>query len=444
MQSTMTEDQVALVIEGVNVEAKSKKSAANKEKLNLLLEELDQLCGESEEVTEQVSVTEELYCEADVLPAELEQSLDMEEGKRGSGRQRLKRIFDLRSCCKVDMNCCKEGGPQNETARFHLAAFVRFIWDHTEMLTESCRLVRKGNTGKSKTTTTRKDVLIRMSNGNVPSRFSCEWLPHLHGFTEGVGLYRLASYIADPHRRQVLAEMARLSFICFPVGHRTRRYELDLKGEILLIAVHDTNGASHEVQKSLFVALAGEPRHSVKAFTMPTLCSNVTQTRISAGAWPHFCKLEFQKQKDEEELPVLRAICLPLPSTPRRFAEKQSLSSRENSRVVTSHGTFGNPYIWLGDLLTTSINTPAIRRKAIAFKPRESKSCQILQNFRELESFANRLDSEGAQPYQARRLTPLYEQPPTCCETVWYGGEESRDFDTHEDSMSIPQSSGRI
>ncbi|KRX77950.1 hypothetical protein T06_12965 [Trichinella sp. T6] len=82
--------------------------------------------------------------------------------------------------------------------------------------------------------------------------------------------------------------------------------ELDLKGEILLIAVHDTNGASHEVQKSLFVALAGEPRHSVKAFTMPTLCSNVTQTRISAGAWPHFCKLEFQKQKDEEELPVLR------------------------------------------------------------------------------------------------------------------------------------------
>ncbi|KRX77922.1 hypothetical protein T06_6140 [Trichinella sp. T6] len=92
MQSTMTEDQVArklrsqhlifpagvvrdvvVVIEGVNVEAKSKKSAANKEKLNLLLEELDQLCGESEEVTEQVSVTEELYCEADVLPAELEQ-----------------------------------------------------------------------------------------------------------------------------------------------------------------------------------------------------------------------------------------------------------------------------------------------------------------------------------------------------------------------------------
>ncbi|KRX47656.1 hypothetical protein T09_6900 [Trichinella sp. T9] len=77
MQSTMTEDQVARV----NVEAKSKKSAANKEKLNLLLEELDQLCGESEEVTEQVSVTEELYCEADVLPAVLEQSLDMEEGK---------------------------------------------------------------------------------------------------------------------------------------------------------------------------------------------------------------------------------------------------------------------------------------------------------------------------------------------------------------------------
>ncbi|KRZ89202.1 hypothetical protein T08_9593 [Trichinella sp. T8] len=56
----------------------------------------------------------------------------------------------------------------------------------------------------------------------------------------------------------------------------------------------------------------------------------------------------------------------------------------------------------LGDLLTTSINTPAIRRKAIAFKSRESKSCHILQNFRELESFANRLDSEGAQPYQAR------------------------------------------
>ncbi|KRY53180.1 hypothetical protein T03_6974 [Trichinella britovi] len=77
MQSTMTEDQVARV----NVEAKSKKSAANKEKLNLLLEELDQLCGESEEVTEQVSVTEELYCEVDVLPAVLEQSLDMEEGK---------------------------------------------------------------------------------------------------------------------------------------------------------------------------------------------------------------------------------------------------------------------------------------------------------------------------------------------------------------------------
>ncbi|KRY19982.1 hypothetical protein T12_15371 [Trichinella patagoniensis] len=82
--------------------------------------------------------------------------------------------------------------------------------------------------------------------------------------------------------------------------------ELDLKGEILLIAVHDTNGASHEVQKSLFAALAGEPRHSVKALTMPTLCSNVTQTRISMGAWPYFCKLEFQKQKDEEELPVLR------------------------------------------------------------------------------------------------------------------------------------------
>ncbi|KRY32858.1 hypothetical protein T01_940 [Trichinella spiralis] len=97
MQSTMTEDQVArklrsqhlifpagvvvVVIEGVNVEAKSKKSAVNKEKLNLLLEELDQLCGESEEVTEQVSVTEELYCEADVLPAELEQSPDGEEGK---------------------------------------------------------------------------------------------------------------------------------------------------------------------------------------------------------------------------------------------------------------------------------------------------------------------------------------------------------------------------
>ncbi|KRY19988.1 hypothetical protein T12_5853 [Trichinella patagoniensis] len=65
MQSTMTEDQVVVVIEGVNVEAKSKKSAANKEKLNLLLEELDQLCGKSEEVMEQVSVTEELYCEAD-------------------------------------------------------------------------------------------------------------------------------------------------------------------------------------------------------------------------------------------------------------------------------------------------------------------------------------------------------------------------------------------
>ncbi|KRX16863.1 hypothetical protein T07_7918 [Trichinella nelsoni] len=89
MQSTMTEDQVVrkfrsqhlifpagvvvVVIEGVNVEAKLKKLAANKEKLNLLLE--------SEEVTEQVSVTEELYCEADVLPAELQQSLDGEEGK---------------------------------------------------------------------------------------------------------------------------------------------------------------------------------------------------------------------------------------------------------------------------------------------------------------------------------------------------------------------------
>ncbi|KRY32834.1 hypothetical protein T01_14153 [Trichinella spiralis] len=82
--------------------------------------------------------------------------------------------------------------------------------------------------------------------------------------------------------------------------------ELDLKGEVLLIAVHATNSASHEVQKSRFVALAGEPRHSVKALTMPTLCSNVTRTRISTEAWPHFCKLEFQKQKDEEELPVLR------------------------------------------------------------------------------------------------------------------------------------------
>ncbi|KRY20037.1 hypothetical protein T12_14387 [Trichinella patagoniensis] len=38
---------------------------------------------------------------------------------------------------------------------------------------------------------------------------------------------------------------------------------------------------------------------------------------------------------------------------------------------------------WQGDLLTTSINSPAIRRKAIAFKPRESKSCHIPRNFRE-------------------------------------------------------------
>ncbi|KRX52427.1 hypothetical protein T12_8554, partial [Trichinella patagoniensis] len=29
----------------------------------------------------------------------------------------------------------------------------------------------------------------------------------------------------------------------------------------------------------------------------------------------------------------------------RRFAEKQSLSSRENPRVVTSHGTFSNAYV---------------------------------------------------------------------------------------------------
>ncbi|KRX16880.1 hypothetical protein T07_14976 [Trichinella nelsoni] len=41
------------------------------------------------------------------------------------------------------------------------------------------------------------------------------------------------------------------------------------QGEILLIVVHATNSASHEVQKSPFVALAGEPRDSVKAVTMP-------------------------------------------------------------------------------------------------------------------------------------------------------------------------------
>ncbi|KRY19970.1 hypothetical protein T12_5193 [Trichinella patagoniensis] len=89
------------------------------------------------------------------------------------------------------------------------------------MPTESCRLVRKGNTDHHHPK--RRLDQKTQANGNVPSRFSCEWLPHLHGFTEGVGLYKLASYIADPHRRQVLAEMARLSFICFPVGHRTRR-----------------------------------------------------------------------------------------------------------------------------------------------------------------------------------------------------------------------------
>ncbi|KAL1240302.1 Energy-coupling factor transporter ATP-binding protein [Trichinella spiralis] len=225
---------------------------------------------------------------------------------------------------------------------------------------------------------------------------------------------------------------------------------------------------------------------------------------------------------------------------------------------------------WQGDLLTTSINSPAIRRKAIAFKPRESKSCQIPRNFRELQLFANTVELDGAEPYQARReferylshagmtccapfrggscffrntlgiqelsdptelsgmqsfastveldgaepyqarreferntlglgdlLTTSINTPairrneiafrnpravrsygtlgnwsrlptvciqrelsltrrgrncschsrmtlPTCCEKVWYGGEESRDFDTDEDSMSIPQSSGRI
>ncbi|KRX16878.1 hypothetical protein T07_6520 [Trichinella nelsoni] len=111
---------------------------------------------------------------------------------------------------------------------------------------------------------------------------------------------------------------------------------------------------------------------------------------------------------------------------PRNFRELQSCASnvelegaepyqarREFERYLSHAGMtccapfrggscFFRNTLGLGDLLTTSINTPAIRRKANAFKPRESKSCQILRYFRELESFANRLDSEGVQAYQAR------------------------------------------
>ncbi|KRX16871.1 hypothetical protein T07_14649 [Trichinella nelsoni] len=59
------------------------------------------------------------------------------------------------------VTACDKDQVADENSRSHLTAFVRFIWDHTDKLTESCRLVRKGNTGKSKTTTNRKDDLIR-------------------------------------------------------------------------------------------------------------------------------------------------------------------------------------------------------------------------------------------------------------------------------------------
>ncbi|KRZ33794.1 hypothetical protein T4B_14459 [Trichinella pseudospiralis] len=82
---------------------------------------------------------------------------------------------------------------------------------------------------------------------------------------------------------------------------------LGLKGEAFPIAVHGIGGTSHEIQKSRLVdfwlsPLAREPRYSVKALTMDTLCNDVVLTKISKLAWPHLHTLEFPEE--EEEVPV--------------------------------------------------------------------------------------------------------------------------------------------
>ncbi|KRY26491.1 hypothetical protein T01_4771 [Trichinella spiralis] len=62
--------------------ARSKKLAINKDGLNRLLEELEQLClapAHISEIKEQVSMTEELYRVTDALQTELEQDLEGEE-----------------------------------------------------------------------------------------------------------------------------------------------------------------------------------------------------------------------------------------------------------------------------------------------------------------------------------------------------------------------------
>ncbi|KRX21135.1 RNA-binding protein 28, partial [Trichinella nelsoni] len=166
--------------------------------------------------------------------------------------------------------------------------------------------------------------------------------------------------------------------------------ELGLKGEAFPVVVHGIGGASNEIQKSRLVdfwlsPLAGEPRYSMKALTMHTLCNDIVLTKISKLTWPHLHTLELPEE--EEEVPVHVIIGVDryfhlIGSTVIRGGENDPVA------VETLLG-----WVICGPL-PSSPHRPAVSARCAST---DAESCQILRKILELVSLGIHQESEEAQ-----------------------------------------------
>ncbi|KRY33161.1 RNA-binding protein 28, partial [Trichinella spiralis] len=379
-----------------------------------------------------------------------------------------------------------EATKADETARSDLTAFMRFIREQTELLTESRHSVRRSSPSKSSTTisTTRKD--------SPPERhartatFLQDSVAHDCPICKGSHKVSVCPNLqkADHRQRQVLVKKAGLCFICLEVGHlakwcnrkggRSKDWkrddssttphpgkapcpkekadrlkkakapqsvranvasidgsigtrlqtvwaiahgdegrimtvnclfdsaaersfirqdvadELGLKGEAFPVAVHGIGGASNEIQKSRLVdfwlsPLAGEPRYSMKALTMHTLCNDIVLTKISKLTWPHLHTLELPEE--EEEVPVHVIIGVDryfhlIGSTVIRGGEDDPVA------VETLLG-----WVICGPL-PSSPHRPAVSARCAST---DAESCRILRKILQLVSLGIHQESEEAQ-----------------------------------------------